>query len=154
MIEFIYMKLKTLVVGLIVLPTLFLLSGIFSAPVQALTKLGSGKDDPSIGCILNPAGRPTGSTVPSLGCLAIVLTNIIETLLLFLGVVALFFLLSGSVQFMLSGGDQKALQKAKGTVTFAVVGIAAVLLAYTGISIVTKALNLPDILKNFSLYQP
>ncbi|MBI4099633.1 hypothetical protein HY440_01355 [Candidatus Microgenomates bacterium] len=91
--------------------------------------------------------------VPSLGCLSQVVTNIIYYLFAFLSAVALLFLLYGAIKFVVSRGDQKALQSARGTMTYAVIGLVLILLSYSIILLITNALGLPNILQNFTFYQ-
>lgn len=94
-----------------------------------------------------------GGDVVSLGCLAIIIKNVVEVTLLFLGSIALILLLWGSVQLLLSRGDPKALQAAKGRVTFTILGLVAILGTFIVVSVLTNALGFPDILQNFTLYQ-
>lgn len=109
--------------------------------------------------IKDAAGTTPGCTllpgdVPSLGCLSIVVVNLINVAFLFLGAACLIFLLYGALLFVLSRGDQKALQKARGTMTYAVIGTVFVLLTFMIINTVTYFLGLPSILSSFTFYQP
>ncbi len=100
------------------------------------------------GCVCAP-----GTTdVPSLACFAPVISNVINVAFMFLGAVALIYLLYGSLKFVISRGDQKALQSARNTMTYAVIAVVLILLVYFIVKAVTGALGI-DILSNFTLYQ-
>lgn len=105
-------------------------------------------EDPDSGCVF------LNGDVPSLGCLAQIVVNVINIAFLFLGAACLIFLLYGALLFVLSRGDQKALQKAQGTMTYAIIGTVFVGLSFVLVNIVTNAIGLPSILTNFSFYQP
>ncbi len=106
------------------------------------------KEDIVPGCTL------LQGSVPSLGCLAQVVINVINAAFLFLGAACLIFLLYGALLFVLSRGDQKAVQKARGTMTYAIVGTVFVALSFFLVNIITNVLGLPSFLTNFSFYQP
>ncbi len=91
--------------------------------------------------------------VQSLGCLADSITSAIKVGLMFLGALTLLYFIFGAIKFVVSRGDQKALQGAKGTMTYAAIAALLVLGAYTLISLFTNTLGLPDILNTFTLYQ-
>ena len=112
----------------------------FPAPVYALDV------NPAQGCDIQQGA-------PSLGCLAQIIPNVINYLFMFLGAVAVIFLLFGALKFVISRGDPKALQSARGTMTYAVIGLVVILLSFAIIQIITNLLGLPSILNNFSLYQ-
>lgn len=106
------------------------------------------------GCVLGPTGSAVND-VPSLACLAQVVINIINFAFMFLGVVTLLMLLFGSIKYITSGGDPKALQGAQKTITYALIGAVVVMLSFVLINVVTTALGLSssNILSNFSFYQ-
>lgn len=107
------------------------------------------------GCVLSPKEGYTGpADVPSLACLAQVVVNVINVAFMFLGAVCLIFLLYGALLFVLSRGDQKALQKAQGTMTYAVIGTVFVALSFMAVNFVASSLGISNFLSNFSFYQP
>ncbi len=63
-------------------------------------------------------------TISGIFCVVI---NIINKLLAVGGLIALLFLAIGGLQYMVSGGDEKALTSAKETITYAVLGLLIVL---------------------------
>lgn len=100
------------------------------------------------GCVVLPGD------VPSLGCLAAVVVNVMNFAFVFLGAVCLAFLFYGSLLFVLSRGDPKAVQKAKGTMTYAIIGTVFVALSFFIVNVITTALGLGNFLQNFTFYQP
>jgi hypothetical protein len=67
---------------------------------------------------------------PQLSCLANLIPVIINLAFVFLGAACVIFLLWGSIRFITSGGDQKAVQGAKATITYAIIGTVLVLSAF------------------------
>lgn len=72
-----------------------------------------------------------GASVATLECLPAVFRNIVQVLFLFSGVVALFFIVYAGIRYILSRGDPKAVEGAKSTLTWAIIGLIVVLLAFT-----------------------
>ena len=106
------------------------------------------QERPEQGCVF------LNGDVPSLGCLAQIIVNIINFAFVFLGAVTILILLFGAIKFITSAGDPKAIQGAQKTMTYAIVGAIVVLASFIIINIFTTALGLPSLLQNFSIYQP
>lgn len=119
---------------------------LISAPLVFAGKCGD-LEGPGCEC----AGTTTD--VPSLACFAPIVVNIINVAFMFLGAVAVIFLLYGSIRFILSRGDQKAVTAAKNTITYAIIGTVLIVLAFVLITIFTNLLGFPNILQQFTLYQ-
>lgn len=103
--------------------------------------------------ILDSNGKTIANDVPSLGCLADTITSAINAAFVLLGAAVLLFLIYGAIRFVVSGGDQKAVQGARNTMTYAIIAAVLILGSYIIINAVTKALGLPSLLDNFTLYQ-
>lgn len=103
------------------------------------------------GCVKTIGGY---TDVPSLGCLAETITRLVEVALMFAGIVTLLVLFWGAIRFITSRGDPKGIQQAQKTLTYAIIGVAVVLSSFIIVNVVTAALNLPNILTNFSFSQP
>ncbi len=71
-----------------------------------------------------------GDGVATIGSLASVFSNILQAVVALSGVVLFVMLVIGGFNFLFSGGDQKKLEKAKGTVTSAIVGLIVLICAY------------------------
>lgn len=89
------------------------------------------------------AGRPSDPTVgvPSVIGLFCAIVNTINLLLVFAGSIALLFLLYGGIQYIISGGDEKALLTAKNTITFAILGLFLVLGSLVGVNLLFTVLQ-------------
>ena len=84
-------------------------------------------------CIFN---GPNGEKVASLNCFPALFINIINALLGFSGVVAVFLVIYSGIQFIISGGEAKQVEGARKTLTFAVMGLIVVLLSFLIINII------------------
>lgn len=125
--------------------------GLLFLPVPVFADSCGQLSGPGCICAIDAEGKLTD--VPSLACFAPVVTNIISFLFAFLGAAAIVYLLFGAIKFVVSQGDQKALQSARGTMTYAVIGVVLILLSFTIVNIITTALGLGNILDKFTLYQ-
>lgn len=134
--------------GKFLIPTLtifFAVACFFPGSSIALEKI---RDEPGLGCEL------INGDVPSLGCLVFVIANAIGIAEMFIGAVALIFLLYGSILFITSRGDPKAVEKAKKTMTYAIFGVVAIFGIFIVSNIIATSLGLPNPLSRFSLYVP
>jgi len=62
--------------------------------------------------------------------------------------VALFLMfIVGGFSFLFSGGDQKKLEQAKGTLTSAIIGLVVIIAAYLILRLISTMTGLPEILK-------
>ncbi|MFH0749886.1 MAG: pilin [Candidatus Gottesmanbacteria bacterium] len=68
--------------------------------------------------------------VATIGSLASLFSNIIQAVTALAGVVLFVMLVMGGFTFLFSGGDQKKLEKAKGTITNAIIGLAVLVGSY------------------------
>ena len=78
---------------------------------------------------LQPGGDGT-TDVATIGSLVSLITNAINAIVMLSGVVLFVMLLVGGMSFLLSGGDQKKLEKAKGTLTGAFAGLLVLVGSY------------------------
>jgi len=51
-------------------------------------------------------------------------------------IVCFFFIIFGGIRWIVSGGDEKAMAEARNTVTFAILGLAVVILSFTFIKLI------------------
>lgn len=72
----------------------------------------------------------TESGVATLRCLPVVLGNIINFGLIASGVVAVIFIIIAGAKMVTSGGDQKKVDGARKTMTWAIIGLVVILLAF------------------------
>jgi hypothetical protein len=63
-------------------------------------------------------------------CFEPLFTNVVVALTAFVGVALFIMLIIGGYGFLFSGGDQKKLEKARGTLTNAIIGVVVIVVAY------------------------
>lgn len=83
----------------------------------------------------------TRDGVPTLQCIPSVFNNIVHAVLLFSGLVALVFIIIGGMKYIHAEGDAKSAEGARKTLTYAILGLVLVLMAYfiiTFIAYITK----------------
>lgn len=68
--------------------------------------------------------------VATIQCLEPLFTNIVTAVLALVGVALFVMFVIGGFKFLVSGGDQKQLQSAQQTLTYAVIGLVVIVVAY------------------------
>lgn len=66
----------------------------------------------------------------TLQCFEPIFKGVVQALTAFVGVALFIMLVVGGYGFLFSGGDQKKLEKARGTLTAAVTGVVVIVVAY------------------------
>lgn len=61
------------------------------------------------------------------------ITNISDSLLVLVGIVAVLFLIIGGFQFIVSAGNSESIKKARNTVLYTIIGVLVTILAYSGV---------------------
>lgn len=69
------------------------------------------------------------------------ITAVINTILLVLGIIAVVIIVIGGIRYTLSGGDSSAVQSAKNTILYAVVGLVIAMLAFAIVNFVIARLK-------------
>lgn len=131
-----------------------MLTATFTSLIFPVSTRAYDIKDGCVQTITDPNSKKTYTDVPSLGCLSQIIVNIIDIAFVLLGFIAIVFLLMGAIKFVISRGDPKAIQSAQKTMTFAIAGVILICLSFVIINIITTTLGLPDLLKNFTIYQP
>lgn len=75
-----------------------------------------------------------------------VFQNLVQALTALVGVAIFIMFVVGGFSFLFSGGDQKKLEKARGTLTNAIIGVVVIVVAYL-ILLTIKALTGVDVTK-------
>lgn len=78
-----------------------------------------------------------GTDVATLDCVPIIFQNLISAALIFAGAVTVAFIIISGLKLMGSGGDQKKVADAKGTLTWAIVGLIVILLAFAIVNFIS-----------------
>ncbi|GEM_PF-1311627 len=69
-----------------------------------------------------------------------IISNVISGLFALLGILAILFLIVGGVRYISSFGNSDQAQAAKKTITYAIIGVAIAISAYTIVKLVSQAL--------------
>lgn len=70
-----------------------------------------------------------------------VITNITNTILYIVGIIAIIMLIFGGIRYITSGGDSKKVTDAKNTILYAIIGLVVALLAFAIVNFVLNALG-------------
>src|SRR5579862_4084118 len=79
--------------------------------------------------------------VATLRCIPALFSNLIRAALMFVGVVAIFFIIYSGYQLLTSGGDPKKVQGGRQTLTFAIIGLVIVLSSFLIIGVIGVVTN-------------
>jgi len=84
-----------------------------------------------------PPNVPTGGTINSFISFGI-------TLLVVIGIIsAIIFLLLGSIKWITSAGDKAKIEEARGTITYAIIGIMIIVLSFVILRVIGQLLGSP-----------
>mgnify|MGYP001581108587 CR=1 FL=1 len=128
-----FMKNRVQTVTSLILAAAFILTASSQAFAQTLDW-----DVIAPGCIQN--------NIATLTCIPAVFQNIVFAALAFAGAVAVFFVIYAGIRYITSRGDPKAVEGAKNTLTWAIIGLVVIVLsfliiqfiaAFTGASCIT-----------------
>lgn len=79
--------------------------------------------------------------VPTIGCIWVVLQNIINAAFILSGVVALFYIITAGIKFITSRGDPEAIESARKTLTFAIIGLIFILMSFVLLNIIFETIG-------------
>jgi hypothetical protein len=121
------MKTITKLLPIILIFTLLFFTPISSHAAQCVNRTtGETSDAPITG------NCPIGTVrVATISDLEFVFASIISVAGILIGMVFFIMLMVGGLRYLLSGGDPKALLAAKGTITWAIIGLALFTLSFT-----------------------
>ncbi len=88
------------------------------------------------------------ATIQGLQCL---IGNVLQVAVTVVGLAGFVMLIFGAFKYQLSGGDSKATQEARSTLTFAIVGIAVVLSAYIILNLISAFTGV-EVIKEFRIW--
>lgn len=112
-------------------------------PIQSdlVCPLGLVKDGPTGLCLpTNPLTPATGSIVAS-SSVGQLIQRFLDILLTLAGVIAILFIVIGGYQYITSRGAEDQAKAGRKTMTYAIIGLIAVLLAYTGVNLVVRLIT-------------
>lgn len=90
-------------------------------------------------------GAAIPNDVVSLAAIPVLFSNILAVAVSLIGLLSFAMLISGGVKFLTSGGDQKAVEQAKGTITWAIFGLVLAILSFLILKYLGSFLGVPDI---------
>jgi len=85
----------------------------------------------------------TGQTPATIGDLQAVFSNVVGFALGFGGIILFIMLLMGGFKYITAGGDPKAIEGAKKTITYAIFGIVLLALAFLIIRLIEQITGVP-----------
>lgn len=91
--------------------------------------------------------------VATIGGIRCVVENILGVVIAFIGIGVLVMLVYGGYQFLMSGGDPKGIQGAKGTITYALLGLIIALCSWFIIALIANFTGAEQI-TNFVIEAP
>lgn len=96
---------------------------------------------------------PNAEKVATIRCLEPLFQNVIQAVMALTGVALFVMLVVGGFNFLLSGGDPKKLESARGTLTGAIIGLVVIVLSFLIILTVSKFTGV-DKVTQFSIPPP
>ena len=75
--------------------------------------------------------------IATLRCVPIVFNNLIGFAMTLVGTLAVFFIVFSGIKFLTSGGDPIKVERAKKTMTYAIIGLVIVLLSFVMIRVIS-----------------
>lgn len=82
-----------------------------------------------------------------------IFSNVVQSALALAGIILFLMLLVGGFKFITAGPDPKAAASARGTITFAILGMVFIALAFLVLRLLADFTGVQGIL-NFQIYQP
>ncbi len=90
------------------------------------------------GCIQSTTNSDgTINEVATLNCIPAVFHNIVNWALIFAAVVAIFLIMFSGIKFLRSGGQEKLVEDARNTLTYAIIGLVVILLSFLIINVIS-----------------
>lgn len=105
-----------------------------TAPKSVRQMLGCDSDSSSSGSSSNSGEREKSK-------LELAVQSILETVIRWIGSVAVIFVLIGGIQYMTSGGDVEKVRRARMTITYALIGVAVCALAFAIVNFAIRAIT-------------
>lgn len=110
-------------------------------PSDLQCPLGLPKDSATGLCLpTNPLTPATGSLVAS-SSVGQLIQRFLDILLTLAGIIAILFIVLGGYQYITSRGAEDQAKAGRKTMTYAIIGLIAILLAYTGVNLVVRLIT-------------
>lgn len=131
-------NIKKLLSGAMIIPALVLGLGLFAQPAYAQFDksisdgAGSAQGKDQAQCLFGNENQCSGDGV---------FKTITNVMLFIIGAVSVIMLIIGGLRYVVSGGDSTAVQNAKNTILYAIVGVIVAILAYAAVSFIISSFS-------------
>lgn len=133
-------NIKKLLSAAILLPAMVLTVGLAVQPVPAHATFDKGLSDGAS----SAQGKDQQGDAASLfgdGGQGGIFRTITNVLLFLIGAISVIMLIIGGIRYVVSGGDSTAVQNAKNTILYAIVGVVVAILAYAVVNFVITSFS-------------
>lgn len=133
-------KIKKLLSAAILLPAMVLTVGLAVQPTPAHAAFDKGLSDGA----QSAQGKDQQGDAASLfgeGGQGGIFRTITNVLLFLIGAISVIMLIIGGIRYVVSGGDSTAVQNAKNTILYAIVGVVVAILAYAVVNFVITSFS-------------
>jgi hypothetical protein len=133
-------NIKKLLSAAILLPAMVLTIGLAVQPVPAQAAFDNGLSDGAS----SAQGKDQQGDAASLfgdGGQGGIFRTITNVLLFLIGAISVIMLIIGGIRYVVSGGDSTAVQNAKNTILYAIVGVVVAILAYAVVNFVITSFS-------------
>lgn len=125
---------KRLLSAAVLLPAMVLTVGLVAQPAPAHAAFDKGITD---GATSSKGKDQVDNLFEDNGAF----TTITNVMLFLIGAISVIMLIVGGIRYVVSGGDSTAVQNAKNTILYAIVGIVVALLAFAVVKFVTTSFS-------------
>lgn len=125
---------KRLLSAAVLLPVMVLTVGLVAQPAPAHAAFDKGITD---GATSSKGKDQVDNLFEDNGAF----TTITNVMLFLIGAISVIMLIVGGIRYVVSGGDSTAVQNAKNTILYAIVGIVVALLAFAVVKFVTTSFS-------------
>ncbi len=129
---------KKLLSAAVLLPAMVLTVGLTAQPVPAHAAFEKGLNDGA----QSAQGKDQQGDAATLfgeGGQGGIFRTITNVLLFLIGAISVIMLIVGGIRYVVSGGDSTAVQNAKNTILYAIVGVVVAILAYAVVNFVVQS---------------
>lgn len=134
---------------------IFILCLFFStAATPALAENNCQPGDTRVECVIGELEAPPFITGIGTGAQGIskILTNLVNLAYVIASIIFIFMIVWGSIQWITSGGDKEAIQKARGRITNAIIGMVLLALSFLIVKVITDIIGIKSPIKSSTTY--
>lgn len=131
---------KKLLSAAVLLPAMVLTVGLVSQPVPAHAAFEKGLSD-GASSAQGKDQQGDAATLFGEGGQGGIFRTITNVMLFLIGAISVIMLIIGGIRYVVSGGDSTAVQNAKNTILYAIVGVVVAILAYAVVNFVITSFS-------------